>query len=474
MKRFFIGSDNLNHSDRKYEFISSYNILQILLILLFLASAITLAELPGMYQYAILAAVPAIVIAIIILKNVYLGVCFYYLFEFLRPVDFIPALRPLKIVMLIELITLISWLFYLIKNKGVILWDYLNNMYLGFIAVMGLTIITAVNNRYAFNFTQAIVVNFIIFVISTNIVNSFPKLNKLIWIILLAHVYHALRGIYNYAVVGYVSVGQRTSGTTGSSFIGDENDFALALVTMIPFVYFYFISAKKRSLKTIYGIVLMLFVAGVIISGSRGGFVGLLAVIGYCIVKSKRKLLGLVSVIILVMVAVMIAPEDYWKQVRSISDTTESTAQTRLNYWKAAVAMYVDNPIIGVGAGNGPIRMPEYVQGFRSSATQWGRTFHGTFPQVLAELGTLGIGLYLLMLIYVFRTIFVTRRRAFHSNDDDLVTVADGLTGALLGYLVSATFLSTAYYPQLWTLFVFTIILKYLPSKNASVAESLS
>jgi probable O-glycosylation ligase (exosortase A-associated) len=452
--------------------ISPQRILQFSLLILFLGAALTLAILPNTFQYAMIAAVPAIVVAIVILKNVYLGVLFYYLLEFLRPVDFIPALRPLKIVMLTELLALIAWLFYLIKNHKKIMWDNFNNLYIAFIAVMGVTIITAMNNRFAYNYTQAIMVNFVMFLISTNVVDSRERLNKLIWLLLLVHVYHALKGIYNFAVVGFVAAGQRTTGNTGGGFIGDENDFALALNTMIPFTYFYFMSYRQIIKKYINLFLLVIFTGGVIASNSRGGWIGLAVVIGYCIARSKRKFISLGIVAILILVIFTFAPPDFIYQVRSISDTSEGTAQTRINYWKAAVSMFVDNPIIGVGAGNGPIRMPEYVQGFRSSATQWGRTFHGTLPQVLAELGTLGIVLYILMVIYALRTILGVRRKAVLEDDESMITLADGLIGAIIGYLVSATFLSTAYYPQLWTLFVFTIVLKYLPLKSeiASVA----
>jgi O-antigen ligase len=198
----------------------------------------------------------------------------------------------------------------------------------------------------------------------------------------------------------------------------------------------------------------------------------LAAVIVFSIIRSKRKLLSLGIVGVIILAIFLFAPPDFMQQVQSISDTDEGTAQSRINYWKAAVRMYIDNPIIGVGAGNGPIRMPEYVQGFRSSATQWGRTFHGTLPQVLAELGTLGIGLYMLMVIYALRIIMRVRKRAILEDDETMVTIADGLTGAMIGYMVSATFLSTAYYPQLWTLFVFTIILKFLPSTNKLTATA--
>lgn len=447
-------------------FVSPQRILQFLLLALFLGAAITLALLPNMLQYAMIAAIPAVVVAIIVLRNVYLGVFFYYLLEFLRPVDFIPALRPLKIVMLTELLTLIAWLFYLIKNHINIKWDIFNNLYIGFIAVMGITVITAMNNRFPFDLTQAMIVNFIIFLIATNVVDSKERLNSLIWLLLSIHAYHAIKGLYNFAIVGFVAAGQRTTGKTGSGFIGDENDFALALNTMIPFAYFLFMSYRSGLKKYLCLFLLIIFAGGIVASNSRGGWVGLAAVIVFSIIRSKRKLLSLGIVGVIILAILLFAPPDFMQQVQSISDTSEGTAQSRINYWKAAARMYIDNPIIGVGAGNGPIRMPEYVQGFRSSSTQWGRTFHGTLPQVLAELGTLGIVLYILMVIYALRTILGVRRKAVLEDDESMITLADGLTGAILGYLVSATFLSTAYYPQLWTLFVFTIVLKYLSLKS--------
>jgi probable O-glycosylation ligase (exosortase A-associated) len=449
--------------------ISPIRVLEFLLIVLFLGAALTLAILPNMLQYAMIAAIPAIVVAITILRNVYLGVFYYFLFEFLRPVDFIPALGQLKIVMIIELLTLIAWLFYLIKNHVKIKWDNFNNLYLGFIVIMAVTIITAHNNRFAYYATQAIFVNFTIFLISINTVDSKIRLTKLIWLLLLIHLYYALKGIYNFTILGVVSAGQHTTGNTGGGFIGDENDFALALNVMIPFAYFYFMSFSSAIKKYFSLFLVLLFVLGVVASNSRGGWVGLMVILLFCIIRSKRKMLSLGIIGVILLAGAMFAPPDYWQQMSTISDTKESTAQTRIHYWKAAVRMYEDNPLFGVGAGNGPFRMPEYVQGFRSSATQWGRTFHGTLPQVLAELGTFGIGLYLFMIFYALKTLFRVRKQAIIAEDESIVTITNAITGSIIGYMACATFLSTAYYPQLWTLFVFTIIVKYLPLKNEPI-----
>jgi probable O-glycosylation ligase (exosortase A-associated) len=428
-------------------------------IVISLVMAAFLVELPDKLQAVLLAAVPAFMFVVVILINANLGIFYYFLYEFLRPVDFIPALRPLKIAMLIELLTLIAWVFLLIKSRRKIIWYPFNNIYAGFILVMAVTIFTALNTRFAFNMTQAILVNFVVFLIATNVVDTEKKLNNLIWLLLFIHLYHALKGLYNYAVIGFVSAGQRTSGVVGSSFIGDENDFALALNVMMPFAFFLFQHTKSIFKKYLSLGILLVYVLGVVSSMSRGGWVGMMAIVFFCIMKSKRKFLSFSIVAVFAVLVVLFAPSDYWSEVKSISNTDEATARSRINYWKAGVAMMVDNPIIGVGAGNGPIRMPEYVHGFRDSNTQWGRTFHGTLPQVMGELGGLGIILYLTMVFFALKILHNIGRGTMDGKDEGINAIANALFASIIGYVITATFLSTAYYPQLWTLFTFTFIL---------------
>lgn len=448
------------------------------LILISLVMAASLVTLPILFQAVLIAAIPAFLFIVLILINVNLGVFYYFLYEFLRPSDFIPALRPLKIAMLIELLTLIAWVFFLIKSRRRIIWYNFNNVYVAFIGLMAITVITALNNRFAYNMTQAIAVNFIIYLIATNVVDSEKRLETIIWLLLSIHLYHALKGLYNYAVIGFVSAGQRTSGAVGSSFIGDENDFALALNTMIPFAFFFFQQANSLFKKYVSLGMLLIYVLAVVSSMSRGGWVGLMAIIIICILKSKRKLLSFGIVISLAVVVYAFAPSSYWSEVGSISNTNEATARSRINYWKAGVAMMVDNPLVGVGAGNGMVRMPEYVRGFRDNRTQWGRTFHGTLPQVMGELGVTGILLYLFMFGYALKILNTLDKETRYGDQERINTIAKAIFTSLIGYIVTATFLSTAYYPQLWTLYTFTLILygiyhKMHDKTSKSISESV-
>jgi O-antigen ligase len=129
--------------------------------------------------------------------------------------------------------------------------------------------------------------------------------------------------------------------------------------------------------------------------------------------------------------------------------------------------MYIDNPIVGVGAGNGGVRMPEYVSGYDNPWTQWGRTFHGTIPQVMAELGTLGLVFYLLMIYRAFKYLRKVQKKYVGGSDFSLA-IANAIMGSIVGYIVTATFLSTTYYPQLWTFYTLTLILYGFVKARAS------
>jgi probable O-glycosylation ligase (exosortase A-associated) len=464
-----VESNNKSEFEIAKQIITSKRIGVMLLVFISIIAGVVLLHLPGKYQLTLVCIFPSLIVCVYILTNTYIGVYLYFLYEFLRPYDFIPALRPLKLAMIIEILTLISWLICLARTKDKINWSKFNWIFLAFLTIIAFTVITAANNRSAYNTFQSMMVTFIMFVIATNVVDSLSRLNKLIWLLLLIHFYFALKGIYNYTVIHTVVAGQQTSGMVGSGYVGDENDFALALNIMIPFAFFMVVYSGSKIKKFLGLILLITSVFGVICSFSRGGWIGLVVALLYCILKSKRRLASLGFALLLTIALITLVPSNYWKEVETISDVKEKTAVTRINYWKAALRMYKDHPIIGVGASNGGIWMPEYVTGFKNPATQWGRTFHGTIPQVMAELGSLGLACYLLMIFYAIKYLSRIKKRKVSEGDSNFVEfIANSIIGGIIAYLVTATFLSTAYYPQLWTLFTLTIILVQLKQSQLS------
>jgi len=88
--------------------ITGQHLFLMVLVMTSILSALLLIRSPEKYQMVIILLIPASVALVLILKNPYIGIYLYFLYNFLRPYDFIPALQPLKLAMVIEIVTLIS------------------------------------------------------------------------------------------------------------------------------------------------------------------------------------------------------------------------------------------------------------------------------------------------------------------------------------------------------------------------------
>lgn len=411
------------------------------------------------WQVAMLLAVPAIVIGVWVLVNPWVGVFLFYLYSFLRPYDFIPALRPLRLAMVLEIVTLLSVIIYFIRTRRPLVWHKLNWYYVTFVGIIAATVPLAANNFYAYRVFEAMGIAFLMHVLATNMTDSQKKLNLMIWMLMFIHLYFGIKGIMNYRG-GYTSMGQNTTGSVGSGFIGDENDFAMAICVFIPFAFFMFTHFKDRLRRLLSLMFLGVFVIAVIMSMSRGGWVGLVVVLLYCIFNAKRKLMAFTYAVALAVLMAVAAPAKYWNEIRTISDTKEQTADIRLRSWAAGFHMYLDHPILGVGAANSGIYLPYYIQGTTESGRMWGRALHGTVPMLFAELGTFGVICWFGLLVAACRLLWrIGRSQLEDSEADEQSYMARSLLGGILGYFACATFLSTLYYPQLWMLVTLTVML---------------
>jgi hypothetical protein len=260
----------------------------------------------------VLVLIPVTLLVIIsILRNPYLGICLFFLFDYGRLDFFFPPLRPLRVAIILEVVTLLSWIFHLIKTRQHVNWLSFNWMFLGFLGVITSTVITAKFHQLAYNIFESMAIYFMIYFIATNVVDSFSRLNKLIWMLFLIHFFFSVKGIL-------------AGGRGGGAFMGDENDFALAMNMMIPFAFFMFMGARNRLRKIGILVILVTMTLAVISSMSRGGWVGLMVTVVLCILKSKRIFVSLIIAAILAVAIVSFAPQKYWDEVKTITDTKEA------------------------------------------------------------------------------------------------------------------------------------------------------
>ncbi|MCH2184762.1 O-antigen ligase family protein, partial [Myxococcota bacterium] len=217
----------------------------------------------------------------------------------------------------------------------------------------------------------------------------------------------------------YVAIYGITHGGRGpGGFTGDENDLALACCTALPCAFFAF-ERLKGFVRWVAGALAVIFVLAIIISFSRGGFVGLAGVGLFCFYFSKFKGRNIALGLVAILAFFVFAPQEYIDEIESIQNTDQGTAETRQFLWEAGFNMWKDNPIIGVGGGGSNFLIGRYQpipEGGGYDAREYierswaGTALHSFYVQLLAEFGLAGVFLYGSLAYLHFRGLSRLRR----------------------------------------------------------------
>ena len=360
----------------------------------------------------------------------------YLLVDYGRPQDVLPALGAIRPALILNLVLV----YFLVKNRAMIVRGCRQLRVIGyFIALLATLIPFARNNYYAYS-TFVEMLKFVPFILSIIVcVNSLTRLRTFLKFYVGVMVYVALYAITH-------------NGMGSGNYFGDENDVSLYINMVLPFCYFMLLAERPIVIRVYYGAALVIGLVAVVVSFSRGGFVGLVAILFVVWLVSPRKLLTVALTSLLALGVFLYSGEHYLKEMSTVSDTKESTASARLKSWASAWDMFVDNPM-GVGGGNFQVRFPEY-QADRFSRGMWGRVAHSIWFTLIPELGIVGIVLFARLLFYNFRDIW--RLRPIPSRIDADAPFFKSLSAAFLassaGFFASASFLSVLYYPHYWYL----------------------
>ncbi len=388
---------------------------------------------------------------------------FYLFMEYGRPQSFLPFLRILRL----SGITISLLALCVVFSGKVRFKDKQTMLYLFLLGQMVIHGPIAVNNYWALMVFLGMTMNFVAFLSLIYFVDSQEKYEKLLKLWLGIHVF--------LAVVGIVKQGKGIGG-----FLGDENDLCMTLNMVIPFSFF--LSMDQTGRKRIFYLVLTcLFLFAIIITQSRGGFVGLIATGIYCWLRTKRKFISALIIGILAVFAVIIAPPQYWDEMRSITEqgTSKGTGEARVYTWTIGWHIFLDNPIFGVGQGNFSWVFGEYEQEVTGSDEPFhgrsvaGRMAHSIYFTMLPELGLIGTFTILAMIFYCFKDLNLVKKRFIPGKNNKINATAGtdmssaksyhialALEGSLISYLVSSSFISTLYYPNMWILMGFIMSLK--------------
>jgi putative inorganic carbon (hco3(-)) transporter len=259
-------------------------------------------------------------------------------------------------------------------------------------------------------------------------------------------------GTRSWATAGFHFRDWGINGAPG--WFNNSGEFGVQMCVFLPIVIYFTRSLSERWprwKRYLFWSMPVCAVMSIVGSSSRGALVGLAAVALWMLSKSPYKFRGLVGTAVLAVGVYWLLPAEQMDRLRNMGD--DSTSVSRTTLWTRGLELMRDNPIHGIGYKN----WSPYMQAHYGSPL----LPHNIFIEAGAELGYLGLVVFVGLIILTLVTNYRTRRlaKSLPKGDRFLFDMAHGLDGALIGYLASGFFVTVLYYPFFWINFAMTVAL---------------
>ena len=293
----------------------------------------------------------------------------------------------------------------------------------------------------------------LMFVVMVNVARTEWRFRGLLILVLAASVMLSFNAFNDYQSGRLELGGERVKGVVGGLF-DNPNDLALHLVTMVPLAVGLAFGRRGVLKKIIYGLCAALFVAGVVVSFSRAGFLGLVVGVGVVAWKLGRKHRVVVTVLMAASLAAFVAatPGEYGLRITSIfgGDLTGSVDARRDLFWRSMLVA-LRYPLFGVGLGN------FYYKGAHDQVS------HNAYTQVAAEMGMAALVFYVMFMVTSLRRLRQIERESFAEKDRAaFYYLSVGLQASLAAYMVSSFFGSVAHLWYVYYLVGYSVCLRRL------------
>jgi probable O-glycosylation ligase (exosortase A-associated) len=277
-------------------------------------------------------------------------------------------------------------------------------------------------------------------VVTAMLIKSRQHINYLIWALVISIGYYGVKGGVFTILTGGNSIVWGPSG----SLIEGNNEVALAFITIIPLMFYLRLVSENKWVRHAMLVSMPLCAIAAIGSYSRGALLGVAAMLFFLWLKSPKKLVPAIVMIMLIPVAVAFMPDKWTERMDTISEYQEdASAMGRINAWLLAVNLANDRPFVGGGfelwKGTTFARYAPDPEDPHAA--------HSIYFQALGEHGWVGFVLYMTLGLLTWRKAAWIVRHARGSPELKWAGhLATMIQVSLVGFAVGGAFLSLVYY----------------------------
>lgn len=287
------------------------------------------------------------------------------------------------------------------------------------------------------------------------VIRSREDVHRMIWVLALSLGFYGVKGgIFTVREGGNF----RVWGPTGT-FIGGNNEIALALIIAIPLMRYLQQSSEQRWVKHSWAAAMLLSAMAALGSYSRGALLAIAAMLALMWLKSHKKMLGALLIALLAPLALLFMPERWTERMDSIADyQADNSAMGRINAWNMAWNLARDRFF----GGGFEIAEPSVFYLYAPNPADV-HAAHSIYFQALGEHGFVGLGLYLLLGALTWHS----AARVVHNSRarPDLQwasNLAKMIQASLIGFAVGGAFLSLLYFDVPYYLMAAVVALRAL------------
>lgn len=332
-----------------------------------------------------------------------------------------------------------------------------------FLIWMGVTTVFAIYPETALiDYEKILKIQLMTFVIIMIMVNK-ERLRALIWVTTFSLAFFGVKG----GIFTVVTGGEFKVYGPAGSFIADNNSMALALLMIMPLLYYLRLYEKRMWIRHALLASLILTFAAVLGSQSRGAFLAVLCVSIMLWLKGRHKVILGILLPFLLVGGFALMPKSWHERMHTIETYhQDESAMGRINAWWYSFNLANDR-LTGGGLDSWSNKTFAKWAPDPSSV----HAAHSIYFSVLGDHGWPGLLMFVTILIMAWRKGSWTIRQC--RNRDDLVWAADMarmIQVSMVAYFSGGAFLSLSYFDLPWQMIAMLAVLQRIVTQECVVS----
>ncbi|MCP4270120.1 MAG: putative O-glycosylation ligase, exosortase A system-associated [Candidatus Brocadiaceae bacterium] len=293
------------------------------------------------------------------------------------------------------------------------------------------------------------------------------RVDLLIWIIVISIGFYGVKG----GIFTLLGGGQSRVWGPPGSFIEENNSLALALLMILPLIYY--LRSITENIWVKRGLLLSMPIIAISVLGSqsRGALIGVISMAIFMALKSKQKAAAVTAIVLIGVFGFMFMPESWHERMNTIKTyEQDASAMGRINAWHYSVNVANDRT---TGGGFESWSLQTYAIYAPNPADVLAA--HSIYFGVLADHGWIGLLLWLGIILAAWRNNSWIIKNANGKNQLEwAVNLAKMLQVSMISYLSAGAFLSLSYFDLPWHIIAIIVLIKTQVIKTLEQEEITS